>query len=154
MFFLIDNVFYKGNLKLFVLERTDYILYSVLKLIDENGMLILKCKVNLWGGYKSLKILKKNLSKDVSIIKKGNNVFFNVLTESDSYEIDISSANKYSPKFKVNFYLNNQLIGSCKSKTNFLRVKYLFEFDNISNEKINHCLMFFALKYYSIDDTA
>lgn len=152
-YFLYNYEFYQDSVKLFTFKRSDYIINSILRIEDIKGNSIIKCKIFPWIGFKSLRILEQNLENEITFIKK--RVFYlRVSLNNNVYEITILPKPQLSLKFKGDFVVNNKKVGVVVGKIEGLSTKHYFEFDEIGSELIYYCLIYFAVRYYDIDDVA
>lgn|SRR5690606_4983596 len=146
--------FFHNDIKLFTFKRSDYIIYSILKIEDVNKNLLIKCRISPLLGFKSLKILEQKLNSEVSFIKKDKLFYLKVILNNNNFEITILPSSKLSLKFKGDFIINNKKAGIVYGKIEGLNTKHYFEFTEENPKLIYYCLLYFAIRYYDIDDVA
>ncbi|WP_410881673.1 hypothetical protein [Myroides sp. DW712] len=155
-YYLKKGNFYYNDKKIFTLKRNDYLLFSILKIVDiENNMLI-KCRVFPLLGFKLMKILDQGIINNIIFEKDKKSDYLITKINGEKYKITVKTSNNlFSLKVKGDFIVNNEERGTVLGKMDdFFNSSYHFEFVEQNKELNFYCLIFFALRYYYIEDVA
>lgn len=153
-YWLCDYDFYYNETKIFTFKRSDYLLFSILKLENNKGELLIKGRISPWVGFKSLKILEQRLDSNISFTKRDKLYYLTTLFNNSDLSVSIIPKSGLAIKFKGDFIVNEVIVGDVKGIIKGLKTIYYFNFTNMSTELINYCIIYFAFRYYDIDDVA
>ncbi|WP_353102328.1 hypothetical protein [Myroides odoratus] len=156
VYYLKDGVFYCEDKEVLRLVRNDYFIYSTLRILDSNKEVLVKCRLHPWCSFKFMKIVKQNLKHWISIEKKNKLYYLITTIDDEKYNITVKTSNNlFSLKLKGDFIVNNEERGTVFGKMDdFFNSSYHFEFIEQNKELNFYCMIFFALRYYYIEDVA